>query len=77
LTQWAVVKNNTAENIIIADTQQIAEEVSGKSVIELKDTDIISIGWNFDNGVWYAPKPTDGNEYTWDTGSMSWVLLIA
>lgn len=72
MPQWAVVQDNIAKNIIVADTQAIAEAVSNQSVILLNDTDIISIGWNIDNGVWYAPKPTDGQNYTWDPVLRIW-----
>lgn len=44
-------------NFILADTKEIAEEVTGMSAIEFENApEGMNIGWILDNGVWIAPQ---------------------
>jgi hypothetical protein len=57
MTNYLVIENDTIVNIIVADTLQIAEEVTGKEVIE-STFDEIGIGWFRSNGEWAKPEIT-------------------
>jgi len=45
MATFAVIENNTVTNIIVADTKQIAEEVTGMTCIEYTN------GWDYNNGI--------------------------
>jgi hypothetical protein len=55
MTNYLVIENDTIVNIIVADTLQIAEEVTGKEVAE-STSDEIGIGWSRSNGEWAKPE---------------------
>jgi hypothetical protein len=55
--QFAVINNNIVENIIIADTLEIAEVVTGKTCVEYNDNNPAGIGWTYDGEKFVAPKP--------------------
>ncbi len=42
MTTFAVIDNNIVENIIVADTKEIAEKVTGKECIEYSDNNVKS-----------------------------------
>lgn len=42
---YAVINNGIVTNVIIADTKEIAEEVTGLTCIDVSD------GWDYDNGI--------------------------
>lgn len=48
MSTFAVINDNKVENIIVADTKEIAEEVTGKICIEYTDElpAIIGLGWD-------------------------------
>ena len=46
MTTFAVLQNNTVTNIIIAESKQIAEEVSRSECIE---SEVAGIGWVYDD----------------------------
>jgi hypothetical protein len=76
MATWAIVKDNKVVNRIVADTKEIAEEVStGFEVID--DEGWIGISYERVNNEWRAPYPTDGEfftggEYTWDSIERYW-----
>ena len=45
MATFAVINDNTVENIIVADTKEIAESITGKTCIDYTD------GWDYDNGI--------------------------
>jgi hypothetical protein len=42
---YAVIENNIVTNIIVADTKEIAEEITGLTCIDYTD------GWDYNNGI--------------------------
>lgn len=54
---YAVIDNNTVINVIVCDTKEVAEEVTGKICIESTEDNPASIGstWNGNN---FVPPPT-------------------
>ena len=55
MATFAVMNDNTVENIIVADTKEIAEQVTNKTCIEYTDENPAGIGWTYADGVFTAP----------------------
>lgn len=55
MATFAVVENNLVTNVIVADTVEIAEEVTGKTCIEYDDENPAGIGWTYDGEKFIAP----------------------
>ena len=55
MATFAIINDNTVENIIVADTKEIAEQVIGKTCIEYTDENPASIGYTYADGVFTAP----------------------
>jgi len=45
MATFAVLNNNVVSNIIVADTKETAEAVTGFSCIDVTE------GWDYDNGI--------------------------
>lgn len=56
MATYAIVENNLVTNVIIADTLQIAEQVTGKTCIEYNESNPAGIGWTYDGEKFTAPK---------------------
>lgn len=52
---WAIYEIDTILNVILADTKEIAEFVTGLNAIEVTDN-APAIGWKLINGEWVAPN---------------------
>lgn len=48
MANYAVVQNDKVINIIVADSKEIAEEVTGLLCIEYTDESPAGIGWDWD-----------------------------
>lgn len=57
----AVIENGIVENIIVADSIELAEEITGKECIEYSDTDRPHIGFGWD-GTSFEQPPTPEDE---------------
>lgn len=59
MANYAVIENGVVVNTIIADSQAIAEELTGLGCAEYTEEDPIGIGWVWDNTAngYIAPKP--------------------
>lgn len=91
MTFFAIHDNAHIVNVIVADTQEVAEQVTGLSAIETTGSPWIgwtleSEGWRppapFSSWVWGGseweapvPMPADGDWY-WDEDTLSWVEVI-
>lgn len=53
MPDFAIHDGTTVQNVIVADSQEIAEEVTGLSAVETEGEPWI--GWTLDGGVWVAP----------------------
>ena len=62
MTKYAIIENNKVINVIVADSAEIAAEVTNKEVLET--TGEPWIDWTRTDGVWSAPvEPTpEGTE---------------
>jgi hypothetical protein len=52
---YAVLKDNKVINIIVADSQEIAEEATGFNCIEYTDKNPAQIGWDYDGSNFNKP----------------------
>jgi hypothetical protein len=59
MKNYAVVDNNIVINTIVADSKEIAEEVTGKQCIEYQDENPMGIGWSWSNvyNKYISPSP--------------------
>jgi hypothetical protein len=55
MATFAVMNSNIVENIIVADTKEIAEQVIGKECIEYTNSNPAGIGYTYADGVFTAP----------------------
>jgi hypothetical protein len=59
---YAVIENNVVTNIIVCDSKEIAEQVTGLTCIEYTEENPAAIGWTYDGSVFTAPvveEPTE------------------
>ena len=62
MPNYAIHDGMTVHNVIVCDTQGLAEEVTGMQAVE---TDGVPwIGWTMHDGEWRPPQP--GPAYVWD-----------
>jgi hypothetical protein len=59
---FAVIINNTVNNLTVADTLEVAEAVSGHTCIEYTDHTTVGIGWIYDGTNFIAPEPEVTND---------------
>ena len=53
---YAVIKNQIVDNIIVADTKEIAETITGLSCVEItQEPGQPGPGWSYDGLVFTAP----------------------
>ena len=52
---FAVIKNNIVTNIIVAETKEIAETITGLTCIEYEEGNPVSMNWTYADGVFTAP----------------------
>jgi hypothetical protein len=56
MANYAVIKNDVINNIIVADTKEIAESITGLSCIEITpEPGAPGIGWAYDGVTFTAP----------------------
>lgn len=56
MANYAVIKNGIVNNVIVADTKEIAETVTGLTCVEISDTPgSPGIGWTYDGTNFSAP----------------------
>jgi hypothetical protein len=59
---YAVIENGIVTNIIVADTKEIAEQVTGSTCVEYTDENPAGIGYTYDGENFIAPvveEPTE------------------
>jgi hypothetical protein len=56
MANYAVIKDGIVDNVIVADTQEIAEQATGLSCIEIEYAPgAPGIGWSYDGAEFTAP----------------------
>ncbi len=59
---YAVVSNNTVENVIVADSLEIAEAVTTRTCIENTNNQLIAVGYTWDGENFIAPVTEEPTE---------------
>lgn len=65
MATFAVIVDDLVMNVIVADTKEIAELVTGLTCVEYTDSNPAGIGWTYEGGVFIAPvveAPTEPTE---------------
>lgn len=52
---FAVIENGIVENTIIADSKEIAEQLTGKTCVAYTDSNIAHIGYGYDGTTFEQP----------------------
>lgn len=55
MANFAVIKSNKVVNIIVADTKEIAEQVTGSECVEYFNNNIAHIGLGYDGSTFEQP----------------------
>jgi hypothetical protein len=55
MSNYAVIHNEAVMNVIICDTKEIAESVTGKTCIELLPDSKVGIGWGYVDSEFVEP----------------------
>jgi hypothetical protein len=64
MANYAVIKDGIVDNVIVADTKEIAETVTGLTCIEYTDENPAGIGWSYDGTTFTAPVVEEPTEET-------------
>lgn len=57
MATFAIINNGIVENCIVADSLDIAQEVTGLTCVEYTNENAPSIGYLYDNGIFTNPNP--------------------
>ena len=93
MANYAMHDGTRVVNVLVADSAQIAEDVTGLTAVETNGvpwTDWTLHGdewrppapfpsWVWNDGEWVAPvpMPTEGGPWAWDEDTLSWVEVTA
>ena len=55
MVNCAVIENNKVTNLIVADTKETAEQITGFMCIEYTDVHSVGIGWTYNGSTFEAP----------------------
>lgn len=77
MANYAVTENGLVENVIVADSKEIAEELTGKECIEYTNENPIGIGWTWNESAttWAPPSPYPSWNY--NNTNKTWEAPIA
>lgn len=70
MPNYAIIQEKTIVNVIVADSQEIAEEVTGLTAIETDGAPWL--GWTYHNDSWIPPMPETGGPWIWNEEIQSW-----
>lgn len=57
MTNYAIHDGVTVSNVIVCDTQGLAEELTGMQALETEG--VPWIGWTYVDGAWVPPAPPE------------------
>lgn len=55
MATYAVIRNNKVDNVIVADTKEIAEQITGFTCVEYTNENPAMIGWIWDGTSFINP----------------------
>ena len=59
MATFAEIQDGVVTNVIVADTKEIAELVTGLTCVEYTDSNPAGIGWTYDGEKFTAPVITE------------------
>lgn len=62
MANYAVIEGNVITNVIVADTKEVAEQVTNSTCVEYTVENPAGIGWTYDGEKFIAPvveQPTE------------------
>lgn len=62
MKNFAVLDNNTVVNTIVADTKEIAEQVTNATCIEYNEANPAGIGYHYDGEMFIQPLVEESTE---------------
>lgn len=70
MANYAIHDGAIVRNVIVADSQELAEQITGSMALETNGEPWIA--WEWQDGAWRHPRP--GPNYVWDSETQDWVL---
>jgi len=67
---YAVVEDAKVTNVIVAESREIAEDVTGHICVEYTEADPAGIGWDYDGEMFISPRPFAS--WTFDRATKTW-----
>ena len=61
MSKYVVVSNGFVTNIIVADSKEIAEEVTGSTCVDYPEGKFVKIDWTWDGTTFVDPNAQEGN----------------
>jgi hypothetical protein len=58
MATFAVIESNKVTNVIVADTKEIAETITGLTCVEYTEENPAGIGWGYDGSTFDRPRST-------------------
>jgi hypothetical protein len=52
---WAVINNNAVTNVMVCESKELAEQISGFPCVEYTNENPAAIGWAYDGKTFTAP----------------------
>ena len=59
MPNYAIIENDKVINVIVADSKEVAEEVTGLVCIEYTEENPAGIGWTYDGVNFVSPYPVE------------------
>jgi hypothetical protein len=72
MATYAVIENGTVTNVIVADSQEIAEQVTEKTCIEYTEEAPLGIGWYWLEAANAYIVPAPFASWTYDVATKAW-----
>jgi hypothetical protein len=56
MANFAVIKNNKVTNLIVSDSKETAEQITGLTCVEYTDIHSVGIDWTYNGTTFEAPE---------------------
>lgn len=76
MATYAVIENGNVINVIVADSQEIAEQVTEKTCIEYTEEAPLGIGWYWLEAANAYVVPSPFTSWTYSSELKSWVAPV-
>jgi len=76
MANYAVLDNDTVINVIVADSKEVAEEITGKTCIEYTDEAPLGINWYWHNEADAYISPANYPSWIYNVATKSWEAPI-